>query len=52
MPPHVHTDFVVPLLVVADVQPTSDFGAHIGRIYVASMMSVMICMGVVYQEMP
>jgi hypothetical protein len=30
MPPHVH--------VVAEVQPTSDFGAPIGRSYVAPIM--------------
>jgi hypothetical protein len=38
MPPHVHIDFVAPrLLVVAEVQPTSEVGAPIGRGYVAPM---------------
>jgi hypothetical protein len=52
MSPHVHTDFAVPLLVVAEVKPTSEVGASIGRSYVVPIMCVMICVSVGYQEGP
>jgi hypothetical protein len=37
MPPHIHIVFVDPLLVVAEVWPTSEFGASKGCSYVAPM---------------
>jgi hypothetical protein len=47
MPPHVHIYFVIPsLLVVAEVQRTSEVGTPTERSYVASMMWAMICMNV------
>jgi hypothetical protein len=50
MPPHVHTDFVVPPLGCG--RSVTDFWGcgSIGRSYVAPMMWVMICMSVGCQE--